>query len=362
MVETNQAQNIALIGPTFADVRDVMIEGKSGILNTASKEFRPIFETSRRRVVWPNGATALVFSAEVPDSLRGPQFDLAWGDELAAWPDGDAMLDTLRPAMRLGENPRMMFTTTPRPVSWVKEMFDDEDCVITRSSTIDNMGNLARGVVEDLIKRYENSIYARQELFGELIEDPDGALWTRSDIEKARKLPTPENFDKIIIAVDPPITSGKNADACGIIVAGSWFENGIKKCAILADLTTKGQKPDAWAKKIANAYDEFEADYILAEANQGGEMLLSVLRLAAPEAPIRLVHASKSKRKRAEPVLLLYNQSRVAHFAHFRELEDEMCRFGAEGFDHSPDRMDAMVWAVSHLILNQNNNPRARAI
>ncbi|KAF0117243.1 MAG: hypothetical protein FD163_2071 [Hyphomonadaceae bacterium] len=361
-VETQTAQNIALIGPTFADVRDVMVEGRSGIVNTAPKRFRPKFEPSRRRVVWPNGAVAMLFSAEVPDSLRGPQFDLAWGDELAAWPDGNAVFDVLRPAMRLGENPRMMFTTTPRPVAWVKDLLADENCVLSHSATHENIANLAPGVVADLAKRYGDSAFARQELYGELIDDPEGALWCRADIEKARKQEIPTQFDRIIIAVDPPITSGNKADACGIIVAGSYQDAGITKAAILADLTTKGQKPEIWANVIASAFEQFDADAIIAESNQGGEMLLSVLRLAASEAPIHLVHASKSKRKRAEPVNLLYAQNRVAHRSYFPELEDEMCRFGADCFSKSPDRMDAMVWAISHLLLGRNNRPRARAI
>lgn len=361
-VETQIAHNIALIGPTFADVRDVMVEGRSGIVNTASNDFRPKFEPSRRRLVWPNGATAMLFSAEVPDSLRGPQFDLAWGDELAAWPDGNAVFGVLRPAMRLGENPRMMFTTTPRPVAWVKDLLADESCVLTQSATHENIANLAPGVVSDLANRYGNSAFARQELYGELIEDPEGALWCRADIEKARKQIIPTQFDRIIIAVDPPITSGANADACGIIVAGCYQDDGIAKAAVLADLTTQGQKPEAWANVIASAFEQFDADSIIAESNQGGEMLLSVLRLAATDAPIHLVQASKSKRKRAEPVNLLYAQNRIAHAAYFAELEDEMCRFGAQGFSKSPDRLDAMVWAISHLLLGRNNRPRARAI
>jgi phage terminase large subunit-like protein len=361
-VESQTAHNIALIGPTFADVRDVMVEGKSGIVHTATKCFRPKFEPSRRRLVWPNGAVAMLFSAEVPDSLRGPQFDLAWGDELAAWPDGSAVFDVLRPAMRIGENPRMMFTTTPRPVAWVKELLADESCVLTRSATHENIANLAPGVVQDLAQRYQNSAFARQELYGELIDDPEGAIWCRADIEKARNQKIPDQFDRIIIAVDPPITSGHKADACGIIVAGSYQDGNITKAAILADLTIKGQKPEVWAKVISDTLEQFDADAIVAESNQGGEMLLSVLRIAIAEAPIHLVHATKSKRKRAEPVNLLYSQNRIAHAGYFADLEDEMCRFGAAGFTQSPDRLDAMVWAVSHLLLGHNNRPRARVV
>lgn len=359
-VESYTALNIALLGPTFADVRDIMIEGESGILNTASRFFKPKFEPSNRRVVWPNGAQATIYSAEVPDSLRGPQFDLAWGDELASWQDGNIVLDTLRPALRLGENPRMMFTTTPRPVSWIKDLLTDNTCSVTRSPSRENIAYLPEGFIEDLEGRFANSVYGRQELEGEVIDDPEGAIWTRSDIERARNLAIPENFDRIIVAVDPPSSSGTNADACGVIVAAS-FGNG-HHAAILADYSSQGQNPKDWAQTIALAYEEFGADCILAEANQGGEMIREIINIAAPSAPIRLIHATKSKRVRAEPVALLYSQGRIAHRAHFRELEDEMCRYGAKGFSNSPDRMDALVWAINHLLLGARGQPRARSI
>lgn len=359
-VETDAAKHIALIAPTIADIRDTMIEGESGIINNASKGVKPVFEPSKRRLVWPNGAKATMFSTEVPDSLRGPQFDLAWGDEFAAWKDGQCVLDTLRPALRLGKNPRLMLTTTPRPVSWLKTLLADETCAITRSSSRDNRDNLAQGFVEDLEKRYANSIYARQELEGEIIEDPEGALWTRNDIERARKFHIPLVFDRIIIAVDPPATKGQKADACGIIVAAS-YDNG-QRAAILADLSTHGQGPNEWARAIAVAYDNFCADCIIAEANQGGEMVREIIKLAAPNAPVRLKHAVKSKRTRAEPIALLYAQGRIAHKSHFRELEDEMCSFGGKDYSKSPDRMDALVWAIAELILKNNQRPSARSL
>ncbi len=359
-VETASASHIALIAPTFADVRDTMIEGESGLIKIASENARPVFEPSKKRLVWPNGARASIYSAEVPDSLRGPQFDLAWGDEFAIWKDGQKVLDTLRPALRLGDSPRLMLTTTPRPVSWLKNLLLDETCVVTRNASSDNIANLAEGFVQDLERRYENSVFARQELEGELIEDPEGALWTRVDIERARSIEAPENLERIIIAVDPPVSVGKKADRCGIIVAGS-FESGTK-AVVLADISTQGQNPNDWSQTIARAYEDFGADCIIAEANQGGEMVREIIKLAAKNAPVKLLHASKSKRLRAEPIALLYSQGRVAHKAHFRELEDEMCSFGAKGFSKSPDRMDALVWAISQLVLQDSARPRARAI
>ena len=356
-VEMGQAHSIALIGPTFQDVRDIMVEGHSGIINIAKDDFKPKFEPSNRRLIWPNGAKALLFSAEVPDSLRGPQFDLAWGDEFAAWPDGDEVMDVLLPALRLGENPQIMITTTPKPVPWVKKLFENNNCVITQSSTHENAANLSDGIIEEMENRWQNSIWARQELLGEMIDDPQGALWSRIDIKNARAKPAPSEFDKIIIAVDPPAMSGKNADACGIIVAGSIGNEAF----VLADLTTQGLAPNEWAKVIADAYNQFEANLILAEANQGGEMVRTIISLSSPQAMVHLVHAKAAKRTRAEPVALLYSRGLIGHLAHFPALEDEMCRFGSKDFNHSPDRVDALVWAISHLLLNQGA-PRARTL
>lgn len=356
-VETQQAKNIALIGSNIQDVRDIMVEGQSGILNIARKDFMPVFEPSNRRIIWPNGAKATLYSAEVPNSLRGPQFDLAWGDEFAAWANGDIVIDTLRPALRLGDNPQLLLTTTPRPVPWVKNMFEDENCVITRSSSHENRANLADGIIEEMEARWKDSIWARQELLGELIDDPKGALWTRIDIINARNCEKPQLFDKIIIAVDPPISAHKNSDKCGIIVAGILNDIGY----IIADLTTQGQQPNEWAKIIGDAYEEFNANIILAEANQGGEMVRTIIALHSPNAMVYLLHARNAKRVRAEPVALLYAQGRVKHLAHFPALEDEMCRFGTKDFQNSPDRVDALVWAISHLLIGQNS-PRARTI
>lgn len=358
MVESGQARSVALIGATINDVRNVMIGGRSGLIEISSDDFKPKYEPSKRMLSWGNGAVAYAFSAEVPDSLRGPQFDLAWGDELAAWADGDMVLDVLRPALRLGENPRMIMTTTPRPVKWVKDLLGDETCAVTRSSTRDNAANLATGVVDDLEKRFDNSIWARQELFGELIEDPEGALWSCDDIKRARAMPASDNFETIIIAVDPPASKGKNADACGIVVAG---KNG-RIAEVIADLTTQGQAPNQWAKVIAEAYDKYQANYILAEGNQGGEMVREIIALQAPDAMVRLVHATKSKRARAEPIALLYAQNRVCHQRHFQELEDEMCSFGTMNFRGSPNRMDALVWALSRLLLATASEPKIRPI
>jgi phage terminase large subunit-like protein len=361
-MENQHCARMALIGPTVADVRDVMIEGISGLQAIASLGARPKFEVSRRRLVWPNGGMALVFSAEDPDSMRGPQFDGAWGDELAAWPKPEAVMDTLRPALRIGKDPRLVVSTTPRPVPILKALLADATCAVTRSATRDNANNLADGFVADLEARWAGSIWARQELDGEMIEDPQGALWTRQDIQDARGRCDETLLDRIIVAIDPPISVGPDADTCGIIVAGAGGE-GRGRCArILADYSLQGASPQEWSQAAARAYEQFKANLIVAEANQGGEMVRATLALAAPQAPIRLVHASVGKRARAEPIALLYAQGRVAHAAHFRDLEDQMCSFGAPGFRGSPDRVDALVWALTDLILDRATPPSARSL
>jgi phage terminase large subunit-like protein len=362
MMDLQLCTRMALIGPTFADVRDVMIEGESGLLAISSHDNRPKFETSRRRLTWPNGGMALVFSVEDPDSMRGPQFDGAWGDEIAAWPKPDAVMDTLRPALRLGEDPRLVLSTTPRPVPIIKSLVADRTCKVVHASTRDNKRNLSPGYIEDLEARWAGTIWARQELEGEIIEDPRGALWSRVDVLAARNRDRSFEMDRIVVAIDPPVSVGPKADTCGIIVAGAGGEGPDRRAVILADMSVQGATPAEWSRVAAGAYEQFAANLIVAEANQGGEMVRATLALAAPQAAIRLVHASKGKKARAEPIALLYAQGRVAHNAYFRDLEDQMCRFGALGFRGSPDRVDALVWALTDLVLDRTLPPSARSL
>jgi phage terminase large subunit-like protein len=362
LMENQICSRMALVGPTFADVRDVMIDGASGLKAIASEGERPHFEVSRRRITWPNGGMALVFSAEDPDSLRGPQFDGAWGDEFAAWPNPQAVLDVLRPAMRLGNNPQLVLSTTPRPVPAVKALLADPKCYVTRSATRDNINNLSDGFVDDMEGRYAGTIWARQELDGEIIEDPKGAIWKRSEIAEARNQTDLPKLDRIVVAVDPPVSIGPKADMCGIIVAGAGGEGHGRRAVVLADLSMQGGTPQEWSDIAARAFEAFKANLIVAEANQGGEMVRATLALAAPNAPIRLVHASHAKKARAEPVAILYAQRRVHHVGHFRELEDQMCSFGTAGFHGSPDRVDALVWALTDLILDRTSSPSARSL
>lgn len=340
------ARRVALIGPTFSDVREVMISGPSGLLNIGAPARRPVYESSRHRLVWPCGAEGYAFSAEDPDSLRGPQFEAAWCDEFAAWAKPQATLDMLRFGLRLGDNPRMAITTTPRPIEALKALIKAPGTVMTHAGTEANKGNLADGFVEGLKAQYGASHLARQELDGILIEDPVGALWTRRLLEQAleRKPAEPE---RIVIAVDPPASAG-TGDECGIIAAGASGSGPATRGVILADYSVR-TGPEAWARKVAEAFEAHEADQVVAEANQGGDMVRAVLQAAAPGLPIRLVHASRGKRARAEPIAALYSAGRIAHAGRMPKLEDQMCSFGAVDQSGSPDRVDALVWAVAAL-------------
>jgi len=353
----------ALVGPTLHDVREVMIEGPSGLLAiTPDTEDRPVYQISRRRLVWPNGAEAHVFSAEDPDSLRGPQFDLAWCDEIAAWAKGEETWDMLQMGLRLGEAPRAVATTTPRPVPLVKRLVADDQTVVTRSSTEENADNLAPGFIDAINRLYGGSRLGRQELDGELIEDPQGALWTRSGIDAVR-IQHVADLQRVIVAVDPPASKGPTADTCGIIGVGIRNDPGTdEKAYVIADGSVQGLSPLNWAGRAVALAREIGAECIVAEANQGGEMVRHALQTAECHVPIRLVRAVAGKRARAVPVAALYEAGQVAHVGTMRALEDEMCSFGAEGFVGSPDRVDALVWAIWTLMLDRKDKPRIRSV
>ncbi len=352
-------RRIALIGETLGDVREVMIEGPSGII-AQSRGSRPRYEAGRRRLVWDNGAVAHAFSSEDPESLRGPQFDAAWCDELAKWRHPQACFDMLQFGLRLGDRPGQIITTTPRPLPLVKALMADPDVTVTRLRTLDNSANLAAGFIDAIRKRYAGSRLERQELDGELIEDRDGALWSRGQIETARLAGEPA-LTRIVVAVDPPAGSGKSADACGIIVAGLLED---ERALVLEDATVQGLKPQDWAARIVEAYHRHQADCVVAEVNQGGDMVGAVLSAIDATLPIKPVRASRGKWLRAEPVAALYHQGKVVHARRFPELEDEMCDFGPDGLSNgrSPDRLDALVWALNELLLNRGKAPRIRNI
>ncbi len=356
-------RRIALVAPTLGDAREVMIEGPSGLRAiTPPWGEPPVYEVSRRRLLWPNGAEGFVFSAEDPASLRGPQFDAAWADELAAWPKGVATWDMLEMGLRLGEAPRVAATTTPRPTPLIKRLAADPATAITRSGTRENAANLAGGFLAAVERAYGGTRLGRQELEGELIEDPPGALWTRGVIEGARVAAAPERLDEVVVAVDPPATSGPRSDACGIVAAGAVEADGFgRRCFVLADASAQGLSPLDWAGRAAALAVEVGAGSVVAEANQGGEMVAHALETAGCSVPVRLVRAKAGKRARAGPVAALYEKGAIAHAGVFKALEDEMCAFGADGVG-SPDRVDALVWAVWALMIDKRAAPRVRGI
>ncbi len=347
---------IALIGETYADVRDVMIEGPSGLLSLAGG--RPAWSPTRRRVEWANGAVALAFSAEEPDSLRGPQFGAAWSDEVAKWRRPEAAYDMIQFGLRLGARPRGLVTTTPRPIPLIRRILADPLTVVSRSRTADNAGNLAPSFLEAVVGRYAGTRLGRQELDGELIEDRPDALWTREGIEAGRVERAPE-LGRIVVAVDPPASSKAGADACGIVAAGLGPDG---HAYVVADATMGRASPQAWAGAALALYHRLQADALVVEVNQGGEMATAVLAEMDPAVPVIPVRATRGKYLRAEPVSVLYAQGRVHHVGALPGLEDELCDFGPDGLSGrtSPDRLDALVWALTHLMLGQRAEPRIR--
>ena len=352
---------IALIGETHADVRDVMIEGPSGLLALPRPAGEvPVWQPSRRRLEFANGAVALAFSAEEPDGLRGPQFGAAWCDEAAKWRHGEAAFDMIQFGLRLGQRPRGLVTTTPRPVPLIRRLLSDPRAVVTRARTADNAQNLAPDFLDAVVGRYAGTRLGRQELDGELIEDRPDALWSRAVIETARVAAAPP-LARIVVAIDPPASSRAGADACGIVAAGL---SGEGHAYVLADASLRGAKPEAWAHAALALYHRLSADALVAEVNQGGEMVSAVLAETDASVPVTPVRATRGKYVRAEPVSLLYAQGRVHHVGAFQALEDELCDFAPGGLSTgaSPDRLDALVWALTHLILAPTAEPRVRVL
>lgn len=338
-------RRVALVGATLDEARDVMVRGESGLIACSPPDRRPDWNESRRTLTWANGAEATCFSASSPEKLRGPQFDCAWVDELGKWPKPDRAWDMLQFALRLGDHPQQVVTTTPRANPVLEALMKDEGTVTVSAATRENRANLAKGFLEKVTKKYGGTSQGREELDGVMVLDRPGALWTRSLIEAARVREAPE-LSRIVVAVDPPVSVGENADECGIIVAGRAGD----KVYVLADRSSQGDTPQQWATRAAAAYDDFEADRVVFEINQGGAMVESLVRSVAPLISFAAVHARKSKAMRAEPISALYEQGLVKHVGGFPALEDQMRAFGSEGFKGSPDRVDALVWAIWSLM------------
>ncbi len=342
---SGRASRIALVARTAADVRDVIVEGESGILAISPPHERPIWEPSRRRLTWPGGTIATTYSAEEPDQLRGPQHDAAWCDELAAWRYPDAW-DQLQMGLRLGSDPRVVVTTTPRPTPLVRALVASATTVVTRGRTADNARNLAPGVVEALAARYAGTRLGRQELDGEILDDAPGALWRRAQIDAARHAGSAPALRRIVVGVDPAASATAQSDETGIVVAGLGHDGRI----YVLDDRSGTYSPEQWAARVVAAYREHRADRVVAEVNQGGDMVSSVLRAVDASLPLSTVHARRGKALRAEPVAALYEQGRVSHCGALARLEDQMCAWDPTGDDRSPDRIDALVYAVSDLL------------
>ena len=355
-----RARRIALVGETIGQVRSVMIEGLSGLLSIHAPHERPKFEVSRNQLVWPNGAIAQIFAADDPDSLRGPQFDAAWCDELCKWRRPERAWDTLQFALRLGLLPQCVVTTTPRPIGLLKKILADAATVTNRSRTADNAANLAPVFLAEMQRRYADTPIGRQELEGEIVEDRMTGLWKRHWLSQARLAARPE-LRRIVVAVDPPVTSTAGADSCGIVIAGLGVDG---RGYVIGDRTIQGRDPATWAHAAVAAYHDYQADRIVVETNQGGDLVVGVFKGIDANLPVTKVHASRGKFLRAEPVSALYAEGRVAHVGEFPELERQMCDFAADGLSNgrSPDRLDALVWALTELMLTSTRKPLIRPL
>lgn len=347
-VNLGAARHIALVGATAADVRDTMIEGESGLLSIYPPDQRPRYEPSKRRVTFHNGATASAYSADEPDRLRGPNHDLAWADELAAWRYPDAF-DQLMLGLRIGDQPRVVITTTPRPTPLLLRLLKTTDgsVVVTRGSTYENAQNLAPDFLVEMKRRYEGTRLGRQELNAEILEDVEGALWDRAQIDRDRTDAQIPPLRRIVVAVDPAVSNSETSAETGIIVAGA---DQAQFGYVLDDRSLRSS-PSDWARAAVAAYHQHKADSIIAEANQGGDMVRELLRTIDSRVPIKLVHASRGKRTRAEPVASLYEQGKVKHVGFFPALEDQLCSWVPD-VSNSPDRLDALVWAFTDLLID----------
>lgn len=348
------ASRIAIVAETAADARDVLVEGPSGILAVSPKADRPLYEPSKRRLTWPNGAVGTLYNGTEPDQLRGPEHDTALVDELAKYREAQDTWDNLQFGMRRGDRPQVMVTTTPRPLPIIKAILADPTTVVTRGSTFDNAANLPERFLAAVRTRYEGTRLGRQELFAEILDDLPGALWSRDAIDAGRVRAAPE-MRRVVVAVDPSGTRGASDDGddIGIIVAGVGIDG---RGYVMADRTCK-LSPDGWGRRSVEAYREFRADRIVAERNFGGAMVEHVIRTVDPKVSFREVTASRGKVARAEPVAALYEQNRVAHVGTFPELEDQMVNIAPDGYvgNGSPDRADALVWALTELMLAGEN-------
>ena len=343
---TKPNSRIAIVTPTFGDGRDTCMEGVSGLLSCLDPDSILNWNRSIGELTLKNGTVYKTFSSEQPDRLRGPQFHRAWCDELGSWKNPEAW-DQLMFGLRLGDKPQVIITTTPKPTKLIKELFNNKDSLVTRGSTFENKDNLAGSAVKTLKEKYEGTRLGRQELFAEILEDVEGALWNRNMIHKAliRNTDTIPNYSRTVVAIDPAVTHNKTSNETGIVICARGSDD---KFYILDDVSGK-YSPDAWAKIAVENYYKYEADKIIAEVNNGGDLVEKVIRTIDRNISYGSVRATKGKYLRAEPISALYEQNRVKHLKPFQFLEDQMANYNPTTFDGSPDRLDALVWGLTEL-------------
>lgn len=361
--EPGRAQRVALVGETYQQARDVMVLGESGILACTPPDRRPNWKASERKLVWPNGSEAHVFSARSFEAMRGPQFDAAWADELAKWPKAGEAWDMLQFGLRLGEAPQAVVTTTPRNVEALKEILNDPATVMTHAPTRANKANLAESFITHVEERYSGTRQGAQELDGVLIDHADGSLWPPERLQWLDCVP--EDLIRVVVGVDPATTGNANSDECGIVVVAAYLKEGRECAVVLEDASVSASSPTGWARAAVAAYHRNGADRIIAEVNQGGDLVETVIRQVDENVSFAPVFAKRGKVVRAEPVAALYEQGRVSHVRGMPALERQMAQMTRNGFEGqgSPDRVDALVWALSNLMLRKApNRPRVRSL
>lgn len=351
------------VAPTKGDVRRVMVEGESGLLNVCwknDKTYRganlgyPDWSPTNNTITWANGSKAVFFSAEDPERLRGPQAYSAWTDELCAWRNAQETWDMLQFGLRLGRHPQVFVTTTPKTTKLIRNILNDDKTIVSTGTTYDNANNLADSFIAAVRKTYEGTRLGRQELYAEILDEASGALWSRELLARYEVSESEvPSLNRIVISIDPAVSANAESDMTGLIVAGVDV-NGI--AYVLADHTGK-YTPQQWAAKAISLYREHFADRIVAEKNQGGDMVRHTLHTEDETVPVKLVHASRGKMARAEPVSALYEQGKVRHVRGLNELEDQMVQWEPLGSIGSPDRLDALVWAITDLSLNGYAKP-----
>lgn len=347
IIDKGDARHVALVGPTLADVRDVMVTGEAtgpedGLLNLWPHAQRPLYLPSKRMLRFHNGATATIYSSEEPERLRGPQHDLAWGDELRAWKYPDKTWSNLNFGLRRGKIPRAIVTTTPRPFPLLKKLLKNPRTHLVNGATSENFQNLSPDFIDEITREYGGTRLGRQELEGELLEDVEGALWTMELIDKYRVAKAPD-LVRLCIAVDPSVTDSEASAEAGIVVVGTGVDGHYY---VLDDLSMRAS-PLVWMSHALKGFDVYDADRVVGEVNNGGDLIESLLRQIRRDVPFKAVRASRNKQIRAEPTSALYEQGRVHHVGSFLKLEDQMTQWVPDGKQKSPDRLDALVWGLT---------------